>query len=1166
MYNFPSSNSNQMSILVEAMVFITTNNSREIFMTILDPYAKINSPDFTKGSPGTVTSGNSYIEDLGPSQDSNGNGHLVVVNDTRITIDDAYSMHPSIAIDSSGKTHLAWMDARDYGFEKDDNYEIYYNRLRLRGAANWDGVPGGLPTYGIKQIVDTKISHVEGKFNIPTNRPWGPSSTYPAILTDSQDNVHIAYLDNANATAGEEIMYVRMNATKGEFPLNSIASSVIDPWEPVSITDWASDKLGPNSGRSPELGQSPGFANDMGSGAHVAWSDTNKCKPNDSNGNSYTLCYTHVLTGQVDVFLAPGETYYHVIEPGEQTMYNLTLNNTTPGPTDLVADTFSANLSGVPQNWTATLFFSSNHTAIFPDTPIFLKGGEWVPLYLRVRAPSIYQADGDELASIIISAVSHKDPAIRSDRLTLTLMDVVHGIALDTSHSMADVEQGQTAIFSISIENTGNVHDTFAFYDPNTLEGQQEWLLPFGWQVVFPLAVSLDPKQAVTKNLEISIPTSQDPGTFVIYVKGWSTGEPIKSIEKGTYDVLELWVNVSIRSTGNIVFEIYDTSEYVLPGECTQYDIDVIKHFSPGFLVFSTPGAPEARPDETPENIWRFDHWTLSLDFTNAPGGNSVSINTPRRWEMDHPYTVTAIVCAPYNASAGLGPAVTIKAYLEGASRVSDSVVLSTNVIHVYELDATLAEDEYAVDPGDRLAVSVNVQNDGNGPDRYDMRVVSIRDADGSERNWHVDVPRGLLEELHRSDSQTLDVIVNVPGEVTAGDYEVEVQVFSEEAYEGTRLRDTFILKIHVNEFHDMQIELDPFVESAVKTTAPGRTVRYVLNVTNNGNIEDTPTLHNHTTNPASGTFDEEPGMGILEKWNVRWAMVEGFDTELPQEIPCVELAPGDEAPTDTCAYHADGTWSLPPMAAYTTYNVVAIVDISPQASLANRELGLKVLSHYGSAADGGDTDETATWSDHESDTNEQVVTIRLRAPNLVIVGVSVGLRSEEVGGMIPVTVAILNDGNVHATDINVILCEKQSLKDIRRNGCDEENVAYRQVIGALMPPDAADRAEPAEIVLLYPVSAGSHNVVVVVDPDNEIVEANEADNYEDVSGTLSSNNPMWDVAAEVLGAWSVPALIVLLTLSLLSVAGFVMYGRRKEALGRVAEQSSLMQSSEERF
>ena len=179
-------------------------------------------------------------------------------------------------------------------------------------------------------------------------------------------------------------------------PLNSLATYVIDEWEVVPVTTWQSDKLGPNSGWAPELGQPPSLSNDMGSGAHIAWSDTNKCN-DQSNNNMYTICYTHVLTGQVDVFLEDGDAdWLHVIEPGEETMFNMTINNTTPGPIDLVADIFSLNLTvmcvvpkviadahGISQecngaNWTATMFFSSNHTAIFPETSIYLKGGEAV--------------------------------------------------------------------------------------------------------------------------------------------------------------------------------------------------------------------------------------------------------------------------------------------------------------------------------------------------------------------------------------------------------------------------------------------------------------------------------------------------------------------------------------------------------------------------------------------------------------------------------------------------------------------------------------------------------------------------------------------------------------------------------------------------------------------
>ena len=409
---------------------------------------------------------------------------------------------------------------------------------------------------------------------------------FPSLLTDDQNNVHIAWVDSGNISANEEIMYVRLNQTDR----TGDGLTALDPWEVISVTSWNSNKLGPNSGRQPSIGMPPAFYNDLGSGAHIAWSDTNKCG-NEANNNRFTICYSHVLTGQVDLEYEEGETFYHVIEPGEQTIYNMTMNNSTPGPKDLVADTYGLNISGVPLNWTANLYFASNHSSIFPDTPIFLEGGEDIRFYMRVQAPSIYQANGDELGEIRVTAQSYKDPAIQNDITTLTLMDVVHGINLDTSHSMADIEQGQTAIFSITITNTGNVNDAFLFWDSNSLEGQQEWLLPFGWQINFPTRVELDPGQSVTKNLEISVPTTEDPGAFVVYVKGWSEGEPIKSVEKGTYDILELSVFVSIRSTGNIEFEIDDTSSYVLPGECASYDIDVTKNYDSGDLVFVTPGA-----------------------------------------------------------------------------------------------------------------------------------------------------------------------------------------------------------------------------------------------------------------------------------------------------------------------------------------------------------------------------------------------------------------------------------------------------------------------------------------------------------------------------------------------------------------------------------------------
>ena len=882
----------------------------------------------------------------------------------------------------------------------------------------------------------------------------------------------------------------------------------------------------------------------------------------------------------------------------------MTMNNSTPGPKDLVADTFGLNISGVPQNWTATLFFADNHTTIMPDTAIFLEGGEDIRFYMRIRAPSVYQADADQLADITVTAKSYKDPAIQSDIITRTLMDVVHGINLDTSHSMADVEQGQTAIFSITITNTGNVNDRFIFWDPYTLEGQQEWLLPFNWAVNVPTSVELDPGQSVTKNLEVLVPTSEDPGAFVIYLKGWSEGEPIKSIEKGTYDVLELGVFVSIRSTGNIVMEIFDTSEYVDPGECVTYPIDVTKNFDSGNLVFVTPGAPDAKPDTISMDAWRVDNWVLTLDFSNAPGGNSIEMSEPRAWTLPPgaeyvTYEVGVEVCAPTGASAGLGPAVILKAYLDGYPRISASKILSTNVNHVYSLiaSADIADEDMMtlngqevlpVNPGQQVSLTTTVMNLGNGPDRFDYRLARVTDPAGVDVIWDIDVPRETLKELSRDTDQIFEIDMNVPDQVEAGVYMVVFQTFSEESYPDasgrlTRLRYTQTIPVYVQEFYDMQISMDSTVDNAIKTSAPGRIVRFELNITNNGNVPDWPTLNNHTASRDGEAliWNELPGMGALDGWAVEWRLVKQIGTDLTTEEECETVASiatvtGDEDASidpatvfadlsDRCVYlESDERYFMPMMDPYTTYPVVAIVKIAPSAKLDTRSIGLKVVSKMGNMLEDGDHDDSPSWAAENLDTNEFIVTLRLRAPNLVISEVTASDFTGDVDTTIPIRVVLQNNGNTHATDIEIILCEYpnsdvDTLNEIKKNGCADENIVMRQVIGALLAPDNSEDYKEIELVLLYPVSAGSHGVYVIVDPSNSIVETQESDNIKRVENELQSTGGILDVAGEVVGKTALPFAVILLTLALFGVVYLVGRGRRQDVLDRKAEQSSLV-------
>ena len=173
---------------------------------------------------------------------------------------------------------------------------------------------------------------------------------------------------------------------------------------------------------------------------------------------------------------------------------------------------------------------------------------------------------------------------------------------------------------------------------------------------------------------------------------------------------------------------------------------------------------------------------------------------------------------------------------------------------------------------------------------------------------------------------------------------------------------------------------------------------------------------------------------------------------------------------------------------------------------------------------------------------------------------------SSDVDSTIPIGIILQNTGNVHATDIEIVLCEyddandADTIRDIRENGCDEERVVMRQVVGALLAPDEGDDgAKQIELYLLYPVTAGSKGVYVVVDPMNEIVESDESDNVKPIPEALESNSPLLDMAREVVGKTALPFAVIVLTIALLGVVYLVGKGRRDEVNKRLAEQSSLV-------
>jgi hypothetical protein len=92
-------------------------------------------------------------------------------------------------------------------------------------------------------------------------------------------------------------------------------------------------------------------------------------------------------------------------------------------------------------------------------------------------------------------------------------------------------------------------------------------------------------------------------------------------------------------------------------------------------------------------------------------------------------------------------------------------------------------------------------------------------------------------------------------------------------------------------------------------------------------------------------------------------------------------------------------------------------------------------------------------------------------------------------------------------------------------------------------------------------VEAGNHDVVVVVDPDNVIVETDESidSNIKKVSKKMGSNLGVLDVGIEIVAQYTVPTIILGATISLVGVVAVVMWSRREEAKIRYAEKSSML-------
>ncbi len=390
MFTFPSSsNSADLDLMVEYIVSLASGGgATEVFMTVLDPYSFFNNPrgGWSLGDPGHETdySNNRYTEYVGPSMDPLGYGNLVIANDTRLTFDAGWSTSPDVTLDNRGNAHITWIDGR----EADTNNasapsQLHYMQVDLDRNGS---LQGEIDLNATTTVVDTAMQH--------SNLTWGAS---PRVDTDTDGSVYLSWFETEDDRV--DLRMTRMRAPdlqNGQLPLGLTADEAYLSIQTQHIASGNSGLMGIASGDSAG-GTQPIVRFDWPE-RFLLWT-SDDCETSDYDGNTQTeLCLFYESDYSMQLAVNQGEAESVVIRPGFTALVGMTLTGISiPDVYDIVA----FEMSGVPSDWDTAV----GYTTSYQSTATLIQGGQ-IPVYLFLRAPSLWEVDENQSFDLIVTARS----------------------------------------------------------------------------------------------------------------------------------------------------------------------------------------------------------------------------------------------------------------------------------------------------------------------------------------------------------------------------------------------------------------------------------------------------------------------------------------------------------------------------------------------------------------------------------------------------------------------------------------------------------------------------------------------------------------------------------------------------------------------------------------
>ena len=979
---------------------LANSGQRSLWMTALDPYGKIEEDTtWVSGSSAHFESQGRYQEDIGRGRD----GHLVVVNDTSLNFASRIGSdsHPSIAIDSTGDLHIAWMST-GYDSERDRNpTEIEHQRFDLPDLTRMDGRATGmeLSDWGGQTSTAVNVSEVE------SDSAYGFGDSHPDITIDDDEDIHIIYTEQYYSSNDH---LIHASLSQGDLPSDAydversiLSTYITDRFEATNLPQ--SDPRTSHSGRGTNSIVTP-------EGIYAAYDGYKECTPSlPQQGSPSSICIAWMTPSLHRFRLIGNSTLPLSLEPGGKEIIRIEAYSIDSSTIPLSFDFTSAISSGNCNDWEIEANYVSNSTLIQDGHRITSNSAsESVQIYLTLTAPSAQQVTESTDCTFNVRGTDTRfnaGDAISEIEIPARVV-VTYDLRVSAVQYTIEIEQGLEGTFSIEIENAGNTWVTAAVPNASTAQGGVIWNIPFGWSIDFLESVTLSPGQSTTAILRIIVPTEQAPQNSSLYLQVSAIQDPSPSLAEGSLTGIDLAVTVRHRKEGNIVLYTYDTSESVKVGECAEFKVDVLKRYNPGNLIFSIPTGPENIPVGVLEAIWKQHNWTYEVDFSEAPGAPGASLATPRYWGLNDQYPLSITYCSPTKAMAGELDILTLRAALADDVTVYDEVTFHLDVLASHSANMLVSSPQSRIESaaGERVEVVLEIENSGNVAEPISLEL-------GTDDGWLLQVAEDAPAIIPPDEIVLVTVFLTPPDNAPAGSLDLNM-LFTPGGETLANCTVPFSIETRV----DLTLEMESLNLQILRSDDPSR---YDLIIRNRGNVPDEPTLTLHARTD-DGSISENPTLGELTGLSFTWVLEEGPNLTQPRT-----LIIDDSRQAELGLLPAGGVMKVS--------LTIEVRSAETRPILGQHQIGAKVNSLHGAMNEGGDIDDSRSWLGSDYDSNERILIIEFIAPDLRVGSVEL---TETSTGDTSVRLTIENHGNAAVTNVVIQFCAEGDAAKVLEQGC----------------------------------------------------------------------------------------------------------------------------------